>query len=350
MKSDNQVKVNHLLNGIKEPVLLIDPQTQIVLKANKPAAAILANGTANNITGQPIQALYDGTIFSFTESIILNGLQNGRRQKYDFRLSIIKVNDEDLVLAIGREIEKQQTLKEKLHQLEKEKAIQEMKSTFISMTSHELRTPLTAIASSIDLMEAKLKMEKLMNTFYQHNITKISTEIFSLTNMLDEILTLSKIASANYEVVQTPVNAQNVVTYLRDQYFSERKDGRSLELNITGAPRDIFVDKNHLSKILTNLISNAFKFSTKGNPSVKLNYQEKKLVIKVSDTGIGIPQKDLPQLFHPFFRASNADNIEGTGLGLVIVKTFVDCNNGAISVTSEKNKGTTFSLAFKYED
>ncbi|WP_295127597.1 ATP-binding protein [uncultured Chitinophaga sp.] len=348
MKSDNHIKVNALLNGIKEPVLLIDPQAQIILKANKPARMVFGNDETEKLAGQSLQTLYDGTIFSFTESIIINGARNGRKIKLDFRLSTLKINDQEVVLAIGREIEKQQTLKEKLNLLKQEKAVQEMKANFISMTSHEFRTPLTAISSSVDLLETKLKMDELMNAFYQHNITKISTELFNLTNMLDEILTLSKIVSDNYAVIKSEVNAEEVVNYLREQYFSERKDGRTLQVKSTGTPRDIYVDKNQLSKILTNLISNAFKFSTKGDPSIKLNYQEKKLVVKVCDTGIGIPAKDLPNLFSSFYRASNADNIEGTGLGLVIVKTFVECNNGTISVDSEKDKGTTFTLGFKY--
>ena len=350
MKPDNHIRVSALLNGIKEPVLLIDPQAQIIVKANKSAIAVFGNDETKSLTGKSLQTLYDGTIFSFTESIIISGVRNGQKIKVDFRLSTLKVNDQDLVLAIGRELEKQQTLIEKVKLLEQEKAVQEMKANFISMTSHEFRTPLTAISSSVDLLETKLRRDELMNAFYQQNITKISTELFNLTNMLDEMLTLSQIVSDNYAVTKNGVNAEEVVNYLREQYFSERKDGRTLQVKSTGTPKDIYVDKNQLSKILTNLISKAFQFSTKGDPSVKLNYQEKKLVIKVTDTGIGIPEKDLPNLFSSFYRASNADNIEGTGLGLVIVKTFVECNDGTISVNSEKNKGTTFTLGFKYSD
>lgn len=350
MKPDNQVKVSNLLTGLREPALLINPHTQVILKANKPAVAMLGVDDPEQLSGAALQTYYDGPLYSFTEAIVLNGLRNGTAVRVDFRLSPLKLSDQELLLAIGREIATDADLRIQLHQLAKEKALQETRAHFISMTSHELRTPITAIASSLELMEAKMLKDDVMSEFYNHQIAKISTELFNLTTLLDEIMTMSNLVSDKYKVVKSAVNAQDVVTYLREQYFSERKDGRSLQVKCTGTPRNIYVDKNQLHKILTNLISNAFKFSTEGNPSLKLNYQEKKLVIKVRDTGIGIPTKELPNLFNSFYRASNAANIEGTGLGLVIVKTFVDSNDGTITVESEKDKGTTFTLSFKYSE
>ncbi|UYQ92366.1 HAMP domain-containing histidine kinase [Chitinophaga horti] len=350
MKPDNQVKVSGLLSAIKEPALLIDPNTQIVVKANEPATAVLVSDVSGAIEQVPFVHLYNEALFSSTTAIILNGRRNDVDIKLDFRLSTIKTTEGEFILAIGREIESEQSLNEKVRLLEREKTTQELRANFVSLTSHELRTPITAISSSLELLESRLEKDYALDGFYHQHIARISTELFNVTTLLDEMLTISNIVSDKYKVVKSAVNAEDVVTYLSEQYFSDRKDGRSLKVKCSGTPRNIFVDKNQLSKILTNLISNAFKFSTEGNPSVKLNYQEKQLVIKVRDTGIGIPPKDLPNLFSAFYRASNAVNIEGSGLGLVIVKTFVDCNDGTISVESENEKGTTFTIGFNYSE
>ncbi|MRG43863.1 hypothetical protein GFS24_01995 [Chitinophaga sp. SYP-B3965] len=356
MKSQQYIKVSHLMNGIKEPVLLIDPSELTVLKANDTAVELLGGGKRKAITGKPLQMHYgngqqlqDMILPSPGDSFIITTTLTGSKILIDFKANRININRKPFLLAIGKLIEKKQTLKLQLQHLEKEKALHEMKANFMSMTSHEFRTPLTAIASAVDLLEARLQMDGMMNSFYQHNVSKVSTEVFNLNSMLDEILTLSKIMSNNYEVKKAPVDVMQVLNYLKFQYFSERKDERILNLKISGEPRKISVDKNQLSKILTNLISNAFKYSVKKNPSIQLSYHKHKLVIKVFDYGIGIPAKDIPHLFNSFYRGSNVDHIEGTGLGLAIVKTFTEMNNGTIDVTSEENKGTTFTLSFRYE-
>lgn len=337
MKPQHYIKVTHLLNGIKDPVLIIEPTEGIIEKANK--AAIDKLGLS--VTGKTLDV-------PFREEFMLSSNNGAEETCIDFSPSTINIAQKEYVIAIGKTAASEQHLRIQLRNLEQERALQEMKTSFISMTSHEFRTPLTAIATAVDLLETRIRMDRMMNAFYKKNIAKISDEIFNLNTMLDEILTLSKIVSNNYEVKKTPVNVQQVVDFLKFQYFSERKDERQLEVKVVGEPRKISVDKDQLSKILTNLISNAFKYSTHENPQLKLHYHARKLVIAVTDHGIGIPEKDIPHLFNSFFRGSNVDGIDGTGLGLAIVKTFTEMNGGEIKVTSEKGKGTKFSLTFRY--
>ncbi|MGN6511886.1 MAG: sensor histidine kinase [Chitinophaga sp.] len=337
MKPQHYIKVTHLLNGIKEPVLIIEPTEGLVEKANK--AAIDKLGLS--VTGKTLDV-------PFREEFMLSSGKGEEETCIDFSPSSISIARKEYVLAIGKTAASEQHLRMQLRNLEQERTLQEMKANFISMTSHEFRTPLAAIASAVDLLETRIRMDRMMNAFYRQNIAKISDEIFNLNTMLDEILTLSKIVSNNYEVNKTPVNVEQVVDYLKFQYFSERKDERKLEVKVTGEPRKIPADKEQLSKILTNLISNAFKYSTHENPQLKLHYHARKLVISVSDSGIGIPQKDIPHLFNTFYRGSNVDGIDGTGLGLAIVKTFTEMNGGEVKVTSEKGKGTKFTLTFRY--
>ncbi|MGX5818970.1 sensor histidine kinase [Chitinophaga lutea] len=340
MKSQHHIKVSHLLDGIKTPAMIISPSAMIVERVNEATIAQFGE----DISGRPLEAV------PVNDSFILTAGSNGQRTHIDFKSGLVLINRKPYLLAIGRPIEKQQALRLQLQHLEKEKALQEMKASFISMTSHEFRTPLAAIASATDLLEARLQRDGLADQFYQHNISKISGEIFNLNTMLDEMLTLSKIVSNNYEVNRIPIDVRKVISFLRIRYFSERKDERTLDIKISGEPQKILADKDQLSKILINLIGNAFKYSTRHNPSIHLQYHKNKCVIKVSDYGIGIPDKDLPHLFNSFYRGSNVDSIEGTGLGLAIVKTFVEMNRGKITVKSVENKGTTFTLTFRYTD
>ncbi|GAA0543840.1 hypothetical protein GCM10009415_27460 [Chitinophaga japonensis] len=262
--------------------------------------------------------------------------------------STVMQDNEIFTVLLINDISARKTKEQQMVQsLEQERSLHEMKSNFISMASHEFKTPLTAISSTVDLLETKLQMDNLLDQFYRHNISKISSEIFKLNTMLDEMLTLSTIVSNNIEVSKQAVAVEQVIHDIKYQYFSERKDDRVLQVAVTGTPRKIYADKNQLSKIFTNLVGNAFKYSSE-NPAVKLQYQKSRLLIKITDTGIGIPEKDLPYLFNSFYRGSNVASIEGTGLGLSIVKDFVERNNGTIFVESQEHRGTTFTIIFKY--
>jgi signal transduction histidine kinase len=223
-------------------------------------------------------------------------------------------------------------------------------SNIIAIISHEFKTPLTAISSAVDLIAAKLHIDNYMDPFYKKNMSKITTEIFKLNSMLDEILTMSNIISNSVEIRKELVDVQEVLNNLKAQYFTDRKDARTFKIKESGTyHKKIYADKNQLSTIFSNLINNALKFSHKKMPTVVLMYEEHSIIIKIEDDGIGIPPEDLPYLFKPFYRGSNVDSIEGTGLGLHIVSNFVTANNGKIFVQSEQNIGTTFTLEFPYE-
>lgn len=221
-------------------------------------------------------------------------------------------------------------------------------SNIIAIVSHEFKTPLSAISSAVDLISAKLHIDNYMDPFYKKNMSKITTEIFKLNNMLDEILTMSNIISNSVEIKKEAVDVAEVLQDLKAQYFTDRKDARTFKVKVSGSHKTIYADKKQLFTIFSNLLNNALKFSHKKMPAVEVIYGEDDLQITIEDDGIGIPPEDLPYLFQPFYRGSNVDSIEGTGLGLHIVKNFVTANNGKISVHSEPQKGTTFTLEFTY--
>lgn len=229
----------------------------------------------------------------------------------------------------------------------RERSLQEMRSEYISMAIHEFRTPITAIASSIELLETKMELDALMLPFYQRNLSRIKEEITLLANMVDDILISGSMVSGS--LVARP-EATDVVAFagmVRHQYFHQRADKRQLSIRVSGARRHIYIDQSQLTGILTNLVGNAFKYSQGQGPLLRLHYGKKGLYIKVKDKGIGIPEKDIPFLFTPFFRGRNVGSRAGTGLGLAIVKRFVTANNGTIAVSSGA-AGTVFTIVFPY--
>ncbi|WPV70152.1 HAMP domain-containing sensor histidine kinase [Chitinophaga sp. LS1] len=221
-------------------------------------------------------------------------------------------------------------------------------SNIIAITSHEFKTPLTAISASVELLAARLHSNQQMDAFYEKNLSRITTEIFRLNNMLDEMLTINTIMSGRMTLNKQIIDVVQLLITLRSNYFADPEDTRSFELIVSGIPQCIYADYNQLNRIFVNLVSNAFKFSREKAPVVEVDFEHHQVVIRIIDDGIGIPADDLPQLFQPFFRASNVNEIGGTGLGLSIVKTFVQENNGTITVNSVAGEGSTFTLTFLY--
>jgi signal transduction histidine kinase len=219
-------------------------------------------------------------------------------------------------------------------------------SNIIAITSHEFKTPLTAISAAVELLAARLQVNQQMDVIYEKNLSRITTEIFRLNSLLDEMLTINNIVSGHITSHKQAVDIVALLTTMQSNYFAEPEDVRSMELIIHGQPQPVYADPGQLQKVFMNLVGNAFKFSRIKAPVVAIDFQEQQVVITVTDDGIGIPAADLPQLFQPFFRASNVNEIGGTGLGLFIVQTFVKENNGTITVESIAGEGSTFTLTF----
>lgn len=219
-------------------------------------------------------------------------------------------------------------------------------SNIIAITSHEFKTPLTAISAAVELLAARLQVNQQMDAIYEKNLSRITTEIFQLNSLLDEMLTINNIVSGHTSTHKQPVDIVELLTTMQSNYFSESEDVRSLELIVQGQPQQLYADPNQLQKVFMNLVGNAFKFSRTKAPVVTIDFGEQQVTITITDDGIGIPAADLPHLFQPFFRASNVNEIAGTGLGLFIVQTFVKENNGTITVESVAGEGSTFTLTF----
>lgn len=254
---------------------------------------------------------------------------------------------EEQILTINEDLErkiKERTL-ELTKSLEREMTLNEMKSRFVSMASHEFRTPLTAILSSISLVE-RYKTEELDEKRQKH-IDRIKSSVRNLTEILDDFLSLDKLEQGKIEIHNDNFNVHEYIETLIDEMDGMLKKKNQEIILIYHGPAEVKQDKKILRSILSNLLSNAVKYSPEGKQIVvTVNDDHRMVSVSVRDEGIGIPTEAQKHLFSKFFRAENAANIQGTGLGLNIVQKYVELLGGNIFYSSRENEGSTFTFEF----
>lgn len=230
--------------------------------------------------------------------------------------------------------------------LAKERELGELKSRFVSTASHQFRTPLTVIQSSVGLLEMQLsEMPEKTKSLVVKTSKRVNNQIDRMTSLMNDILILGKIEAGSVQPTFEEVGIVELFNGICQEFNSIQEDQREIKLEVTGEISNICTDSVLLEHIVMNLISNAFKYS-KGaeSPKFRLNFEATQICVEVADKGIGIDSKELRGIFEPFFRGRNAVGIAGTGLGTAIIKEYSQLLGGTISVTSEINKGSLFTL------
>ena len=261
-----------------------------------------------------------------------------------FEARIAPIHSQNQLLCIIRDITARKLNEQELaNALLREKELSELKSNFISNTSHEFRTPMSIIQSSADILENYYSMMKPDQVSY--HFERIHSSIKFLTGMLDDILFIER--SNARKVTYDPV-MEDIVTFcegLRDDVLSNDTKGCKIVINNRLAKRKQSIDVKLLHSVISNLLTNAIKYSPAGAAVLlDLSGSNGRIVIRVEDHGIGIAVEDLGGLFEPFFRGRNVEDIPGSGLGLQIVKRSLDLMNGTISVKSNPGAGTVFTV------
>ncbi|MEH1967450.1 hybrid sensor histidine kinase/response regulator [Nostoc sp.] len=252
-----------------------------------------------------------------------------------------------LVRAIRYAIERSEILnqlresEERTRQaLAKEQELNELKSNFVAMVSHEFRTPMTTIRTAVDILE--YNSNKLTDDRKTKYFDRIQNAINQMLHLLDEILFLSKTEAAKLEYKPTFLNLENFCSELTDILQLNAGSQHSIIFSFQGESSQAQMDEDLLNCILTNLISNAIKYSPQNSTIwFDLICKDRLAIFQVRDRGMGIPLKDQTRLFETFYRASNVGIIQGTGLGLTIVKKCVELHGGHIQLESEQDVGTT---------
>ncbi|MEM9540666.1 MAG: PAS domain S-box protein [Cyanobacteria bacterium P01_E01_bin.42] len=249
------------------------------------------------------------------------------------------------IQAVGRDIsDLKQAENDVRNALAKERKLSELKSNFISIASHEFRTPLTVIMASAKLQ--KYYSDKLTEAQKQQQNDRLLRASERILQLLNDILILGRSEAGKIEFVPAPLNLKGFCEELLTEIQAGDENRHQIILSEGQAiDRDIIADENLLRYILTNLLSNAVKYSPQDTPVI-LNTiaDDREIIFRVEDRGIGIPEEDIPHLFESFHRAKNVGEIKGTGLGLAIVKKALDIYSGAIAIQSTVNAGTIFTV------
>ena len=230
--------------------------------------------------------------------------------------------------------------------LEKEKELAELKAGFVSLTSHQFRTPLTVIFSNIEVIEMYAKkLNVALSDTIKGSALKIKDQIDRMTQLMDNILLVGRYDAKQLAYNLQPINLSQFINSISKTYFQNEPDGRTLLINEELSTKQVAADELLFMHVLTNIISNAFKYSVgAANPELSIYYRDNYAYISIQDSGIGIPADEIEKVFHSFYRASNTITYQGSGLGLSVAKQFMELHGGKITLTSTLNKGTEVIL------
>lgn len=248
----------------------------------------------------------------------------------------IKLVEANRIISIERE-----RARHKIGVLEE---VNKLKSEFISNISHELRTPLASVVGFAETIESDPDLPKEMVKEFSGIIL---SEGKRLAKLINDVLDFSKLESGEEEIKFEPVNIVDLVEQVCNSFADQLNEKKQTLTKEFSADKIIIAaDRNRMNQVFANLISNSIKFTNEGGRiSVIVNDFQNEIEIAVSDTGVGIPEKDLPKLFQKFSKVQRPGSpISGTGFGLVTVKQIVDIHKGFIRVTSRENNGTSFII------
>jgi len=226
----------------------------------------------------------------------------------------------------------------------REREIDRMKTDFVSCVSHELRTPLTAIkAYAATILRDPNMPEQTRREF----LTVVDEESSLLQNLIEGLLEISRIESGTVKFSREPVDIASVIDQVLSalRHLADKKNIQ-LKTDISDGLGQLQGDEGKIQSMVMNLVNNAIKFTPMHSQvSISAQRDDHELVIRVSDTGVGIPKESLPKIFDRFYRVPRSGKrIPGTGLGLAIVKEIVNMHGGRIEVESQVGKGSTFTV------
>ena len=225
--------------------------------------------------------------------------------------------------------------------LKKERELNELKSKFLSLVSHEFKTPLSGILTSTILLE-KYQLTEQQEKRDRH-LKTITNKVQYLNNILEDFISLERLDYSNENYKFTIFNLSKIINEVVYNANMHLKSGQHINISQNTADYVLHQDEKILELTLNNIIYNAIKYSPENaDIDIEVSKKANNLTFKITDKGVGIPKNDQKFIFNRYFRAENVLNIQGTGIGLNIVKTHLENLGGTISFESLENKGSVF--------
>ncbi|NEV94974.1 PAS domain S-box protein [Psychroflexus sp. YR1-1] len=279
--------------------------------------------------------------------------KSGSTYPVNVHLQRSKLGDRDVFVAIILDITEQKSHTEKLEKtvetrtkelqtaLAAEKELNELKTKFLSMVSHEFKTPLSSILTSTMLL-TKYKLTEQQDKREKH-INTISEKVHYLNNILNDFLSVEKLEKGKINYKFTTFKLSKVLNEVIYNANMLLKNGQQINYPQNIDDISLHQDEKILELTLSNLIYNSIKYSPEDTViDINIDQNETTTILKIKDNGIGIPENDQKNIFNRYFRAENALLMQGTGIGLNIVKDHLENLNGTISFESIENRGSTF--------
>ena len=247
-------------------------------------------------------------------------------------------------LLVWSNVTEQKTIEnELLKSLKTEQELNDLKSRFIAMASHEFRTPLSAILSSAILIGKQMESGK--EDKRNHYLNQIKNNVRNLNVILNDFMSISRLEEGEIKCEKFNFDLIQLIRAVLEELESNLKVGQYFIEECEMGNLNIYSDPKLMRHVLLNLISNAIKYSPENSPiHLHIKKRGSQIIIAIQDRGIGIPEEEQSNLFRRFFRAKNAVNIPGTGLGLHLVKHYLDLMGGYVHFKSKLNKGSTFYI------
>jgi PAS domain S-box-containing protein len=272
-------------------------------------------------------------------------LNNQLEERIQQRTQELKSTVEELVLEIEKRKEAEKKIKSAL---KREKELNELKTKFLSMVSHEFKTPLSGILTSTILL-GKYKLAEQQDKRDKH-LRTITDKVHYLNNILNDFLSIERLDTGKEKYKPTTFKLSKVINEVVYNANMLLKSGQRITFPPEVDEYILTQDEKIMELCLSNLIHNAIKYSPENTKiEIDVSQNEKMLTISVKDNGMGIPEDAQKHIFSRYFRAENAINDQGTGIGLNIVKGHLKNLGGNISFVSEENKGSTFTMSIPIE-
>jgi two-component system sensor histidine kinase VicK len=343
MTEGERRKLSSVLSYMTDGVIATDRKGRVIL-INDPAVEML-DVSRETVLSQPIVTLLGlSDTYSFEDLIEVN----------DSLILDYSTKNKPYILRANLSVIQKETgfvngLITVLHDITEQEKINMERREFVANVSHELRTPLTTIRSYLEaLVDGAWKDEEIAPNFLE--VTRNETE--RMIRLVNDLLQLSKMDSKDSQLFIEWVNFVEFFHRIIDRFEMSKEQNVTFKRSLPDRAIFLEIDEDKITQVLDNIITNAMKYSPEGGLiTFSINEEDDRIIVSISDEGMGIPKENLGRVFDRFFRVDKARSrkLGGTGLGLAIAKEMVEAHGGRIWARSEEGKGTEISFSLPYD-
>jgi two-component system, OmpR family, sensor histidine kinase VicK len=343
MTEGERRKLSSVLSYMTDGVIATDRKGRVIL-INDPAAEML-NVSRETVLSQPIVSLLGLTDTNTFEDLL---------EENDSLILDYSTKKEPFILRANFSVIQKETgfvngLIAVLHDITDQEKIDAERREFVANVSHELRTPLTTMRSYLEaLADGAWKDEEIAPNFLE--VTRTETE--RMIRLVNDLLQLSKMDSTDYRLNKEWVNFVEFFDRIIDRFEMSKEQNVTFKRLLPNDAIFVEIDEDKLTQVLYNIISNALKYSPEGGEvTFSIKEEEERIIVSISDEGMGIPKENIGKIFDRFYRVDKARTrkLGGTGLGLAIAKEMINAHGGSIWAISDEGKGTKISFSLPYE-